>query len=200
MQFKESIKLLSKYKINIVQSKVCTSYKEVLEFSKNCYPIVIKVYSTEVVHKNKAGLIQTGILNENDVLEAYKKLTRIARNSNLKRFEIVVQKEIRGNEFIIGAKYDETFGHIVIFGLGGIYTEILRAISMRVCPINRKVAKDMIKEIANLELNDKSVENLASIIMSVSKMIEKSMVKVIDLNPVIVNENGVFIVDVRLLL
>ena len=113
-----------------------------------------------------------------------------------------------GVEVIIGTKIDDQFGPIVMFGLGGILVEIVKDVSFRVLPVSRFSAEEMIGEIKSAPILDgvrgmKPVDkkSIADLILTVSEIIEAyPIIREMDLNPVIANNDGLSIVDARIIL
>ena len=193
IDYKESLKILNKYRIRPIDTKIYSD-----RATKTLkYPVVLKAYSSAIIHKNKAGLVKTGILNEKELISNYKDIVRILKRIKSKKHEIILQKQVKGKEFIIGAKKDLTFGSVVIFGLGGIYADILKSFAIRINPINKKMAFKMIKDIDN-KISKHNMNKLANIIQKMARLVEKETISEIDLNPVIVNEKDAIIVDVRI--
>lgn len=199
--FKEGVNLLNKYGITLLPSVIIQSKNQLAQFAEKAkYPIVLKVYSPEVIHKYKAGFVKTNIQTKFDLLKSYDNIVKNIKKLKIMNYHIIVQNKIFGNELIIGAKFDETFGYVIIFGLGGIYTEALNKVVMRICPINDKQARGLVSAISDiLHISKASKEKLAKLIMKLSKLINKEKINELDLNPVIVNENGINIVDVRII-
>ncbi len=119
-----------------------------------------------------------------------------------------MQEFFKGREIIIGLKKDETFEHVIMVGIGGIYTEILKDVSFRVCPINLDDADEMLNELKLKKLlegvrGEKRInfKLLNSLLVKVSKLPEKyGDIKEMDINPLIVNSKDAKIVDARIVL
>lgn len=204
LDFNEMSRLLSRYGIRYADSVVITAgakpeniMNDIMK--KKLYPATLKAYSTDIVHKAKEGFVATGIRNSEELLNIYKRFMSLAGQKKLKDIVLVAQKEVRGNEFILGAKYDETFGYVLLFGLGGIYTEALNKVALRICPINEKTAIKMVEEISGKFIADESSKKMiAAMLMKLQKLIQKEKIIELDLNPVIVNASGVHLVDTRM--
>jgi acyl-CoA synthetase (NDP forming) len=119
--------------------------------------------------------------------------------------DILLQKQMkRGIELYIGGMKDPTFGYMVLFGIGGIYVEVFKDISARICPINENDVKDMINELNAKKIilgfrgKQVNIDELSSLIIKVSRMIEKEKIRELDLNPVKADENGCYIIDARI--
>ena len=194
IELREIINLLKKYNLNFVESVVI---KDKNIFDKIKYPIVLKVSSNKIIHKSDCGGVITNINNKKDAVENFNKLKRISKN-------IIAQKMVYGKEIIIGMKKDPQFGPVVMFGLGGIFVEIMKDVVFRICPIEKKEAIEMIKEIKSYSILEGvrgekkvNINKIADIIVKISNLSLKEDINEIDLNPVIINDGGAFIVDAR---
>lgn len=210
LSFSKSKELLDFYNIPQVNQELAFSFDEILNFErKNTYPLILKIASKSLLHKTEEKAVISNIQNRKELRGAWLELEKISKKPEIKKgFEgILVQKMITGVELIVGAKKDKVFGPVVMFGLGGIFTEVYKDTVFRLAPINGKEAKKMIKEIKGYKILEgvrgkKSVdiESLAEVLVGASKLIlEKPEIKEIDLNPVIANEKGAKIVDVKII-
>lgn len=209
MDFIKSKKLVESYGIKFVKGKLVKTKKELVSTAKKLkYPIALKVISEQISHKSDVGGVQLNIRNEKD---AVKKYNLILRNVKKKKPKakiqgIFVQKFIEGKQLIVGGKIDQQFGPTILFGLGGIFVELLKDVSLRICPITRDDAKEMIKEIKGYPIlkgirGEKGInfKELESILMKVNEMMMKEKIKELDLNPLIANEKEVIAVDARVI-
>ncbi|MCD6477842.1 MAG: acetate--CoA ligase family protein [Candidatus Aenigmarchaeota archaeon] len=200
LPFQETEKLIKKYRIPIPRQKLVESLEEAKKFSEKLYPVVMKVYSSKIIHKTDVGGIIVDIRNEEELTEAFKKLMKIKNAEG-----VIIQKYVRGIETIIGGITDEHFGPCVSFGTGGIFTEILNDIEFRVCPITKKDARKMIEEsriyriLSGYRGKKYDINPIVDILLKVAKMIEKEHIKAMDINPIIVEEKKVWAVDVRII-
>jgi succinyl-CoA synthetase beta subunit len=201
LSFIESKRILNKYGVKMIDSIIIKSKKELQGVGKKIrYPLVLKAYSGSVIHKAKEGYTKTNILDKRELEKTYNELMKKLNKVDANEFSIVLQEQMSGMEFIIGAKSDDVFDYAVIFGLGGIYTETLNRISTRICPITKELAKEMVEEVAGKINIDKELkEKLQEIILNVSKLIKEEGIAELDLNPVMVSSKEVNIVDVRML-
>jgi acetyl-CoA synthetase (ADP-forming) len=196
LPFSKSIELLKKYKLGFVNYKVIKNENEIYKLK---YPIAMKIASDKIIHKSDAGGVILNIKNEEQAIESFIKLQKISK-------EIIAQEMVYGKEVIIGMKKDSQFGHVVMFGLGGIFVEVVKDVSFRVCPIDFEEANKMIKDVKAYNIlsgvrGEKSVniKALAEIIVKVSKLSLNEDITEIDLNPVMVNHDRATIVDVRIM-
>jgi acetyltransferase len=163
------------------------------------YPVVMKVIGP--VHKSDVGGVVLNIQNSEEVLSNYDKLMQITDATG-----VLVQPMVSGTELFIGLKKDDDFGHIIFFGLGGIFVEVLKDISYKLLPINNYEAQELIKSIKSYPLiqgirGKKGIDQdrLADILMKVSKLSQiLPEITEMDINPLIATENSIFSVDMRI--
>ncbi|MBL7156226.1 MAG: acetate--CoA ligase family protein [Candidatus Pacebacteria bacterium] len=208
--FEETKKILEKNNIPFVKSKICETEKQAVVFAREIdYPVVLKISSPDIVHKTDVKGIKVGIENQRDLKRAFNDILFSVKNlqPNAKINGILVQKMVFGKEVIIGMKKDVNFGPVLMFGLGGIFVEAIKDISLRVAPIEKTEVGKMIKEIKGFPVlkglrGQKSVnmEGLAKIIYNLSNLcLKEENIQEIDFNPVIVNEKRALVVDARFL-
>ena len=203
--FEETKKLLSKYKIPYGQGEIVKSKTSAFNFAKKfSYPVVLKIYSSNILHKIDIGGVILDIRDEESLFVAWEKISKIAKS---KKADILIQGQEKGIEIIMGAKRDPVFGPIIMFGLGGIFAEVLKDVSFRLAPVTKKEAKEMIKEIKGYKIlkgyrgqEQANLPKLEEILLSLSDLITKeSKVKEVDFNPAIVNNKKAVIVDAKIL-
>lgn len=172
---------------------------------------VMKIVSPEILHKTDAGGVILNVTSEGRAREAYDTLIANAKRYDAKAeiFGVMVTPMLAGGvECIIGSSYDVTFGPTIMFGLGGIFVEVLKDVAFRVAPVNAPEAGRMVREIKGYPLLEgvrgKKGVHVAAIIDAVSKLsymvTELHDVAEVDLNPVFATENGIDIVDARVVL
>src|SRR3989344_5460149 len=136
----ESENFLKEY-LPVARSSLVRDFDEVLRFAnKNNYPIVLKLISEKIIHKTEHKTVAI-VKNEEEMGREFDRLLEFARKKKLKIEGILVQEFLKGKEVIIGLKKDETFEHVIMAGIGGIYAELLRDVSFRVCPITLEDAE-----------------------------------------------------------
>lgn len=203
LEYEKIKRLLLDYKIPFSKTELVQTKKEALKAGKQIgYPVVLKLFSDKGEHKSDKGGVILGINNKKELVCAFNKL------SKLKNDGFLVQEFVQGRELIIGMKRDPQFGPVLLFGLGGIFTEVLKDISMRIAPVNKKEALKMMKETKGFELlkgfrkqNSSNVEKIVKIIVSLSNLaMREESIKEIDFNPVITNEKLALVVDARFLI
>ena len=186
----ESKKLLTEYKIPITKEKVVTTEEDAVAAAAEIgYPVVLKGSGDELSHKTEFNLIALDLRKEDEVREAFKNLTT---NPKVTVNEVLVQQMVKGDrELVIGLTRDAQFGPCVMFGIGGIFTEILKDTAFRVAPLTRWDAMDMMNDIRGKKILDAfrgktavDREVLADILIAVGQIgMEHDAVKEIDINP-----------------
>ena len=207
----DSKDLLKIYGIPIVETKLVKSAKDAGKIAEEFgYPVVLKISSVDILHKSDAGGVKTFLNNKLEVGRAYKEIMKNAKiyNSNARIDGVVVQKHVkRGVEIIVGGVKDEIFGPTVMFGLGGVWIELMKDVSFRLAPVNKKTAKDMIKEIRGYPILGKfrgsegvDINGIAEIIVKISELMANYEIREIDVNPIFARSDSVIAVDARIVL
>jgi hypothetical protein len=193
---KEAENFLEKEDFRIID-RICIKKKTEINniLNKISFPWVMKVSGKQIIHKNKVKGIKLGIKNYNEAIKSFEQLKQI------KGFEgVMIQKQIKGKEFLLGIKKTPEFEQVIAFGAGGIYTEKLKDISFRVYPFGEKDAKEMIKEVKIAKkLNKKIINKIEKNLIQLNKLVQHyPKIKELDINPLIVNEKEAVIVDARI--
>jgi len=208
----EAYELLSKYGIPVPKYSVASSEEEAVKIAKRLgFPLVIKIVSPDIMHKTDIGGIKMNIINPSQVKESYKNIIcNVRKNKPEARINgmLFYKQAPKGVEVIVGMIRDPQFGPTVMFGLGGIFTEILKDVAFRVCPVERTDIEEMLTEIEGIKMLQgyrgqarRDVNAIINIIIRVSKLaLDYSVIKGIDLNPIIVYEKGALVVDAKVLL
>ena len=208
----EAKELLREYGIPVPDFKLIKSEEEITGLAKEInFPIVMKIVSPDIIHKTDAGGVKVGIKDEKEAKTAYqdiiykvKKYKKEAKISGVIAYPMVPQ----GTEIIIGMMKDPHFGPVIMFGLGGIFVEILKDISFRILPIEERDAREMITETKGYEIlkgargkPPRDIRAIEEVLMKVSKLtIGNPEISEIDLNPVFVFKKGLQVVDARMIL
>jgi acetyltransferase len=203
----EALDVLTAYGIPVADYQVIQSKNEIKKaLDKLEGPVALKIISPEISHKSDAGGVLLNLSQPSQVEEAYEKMKRLDQKNSS---GVLVQKMIRdGREVIFGAKRDPSFGPVVLFGLGGIYVEILKETSLRVAPINRSEAEEMISELKAANIlkgvrgqEPSDINALVENLLRLSQlMVDFPEIEGIDINPVMVLQKGAVAVDARILL
>jgi acyl-CoA synthetase (NDP forming) len=208
----ESKELLGQAGINVNDTRLATSRSEAVSISKQLgFPVAMKIASPDIVHKNDVGGVRLGLETPEQVEKAYDEILRnISQQHPQARVPgVSVQKmSPPGIEVIIGMSKDAQFGPVLMFGLGGLWVEILEDVSIRVTPITRRDAGEMIREIKGYKLltgyrgqEPVDISGLEDMLLAVSEFVEGNpIVREIDLNPVIARSDGDVAVDARVVL
>jgi acetate---CoA ligase (ADP-forming) subunit beta len=155
------------------------------------FPCVMKVCSSEAAHKTELGLIRVGVRSEQEAMTAYAEISAAMGESSA----VLIQEYVKGQrELMVGMNRDPQFGPCVLFGLGGIFAEILEDVSFRMAPITMHDALDMMQDIRGHRILEAvrgmeavNRETLGRILMQVGTIgMENPQVKEIDVNPLII--------------
>jgi acyl-CoA synthetase (NDP forming) len=195
--------LLKNYAIKTTTYQIVKNIGD-LKKIKIPFPVAIKLCSSKILHKTDVGGVKLDIKDSKELEQVFKKFRKKFPTENL----LIEHMEKKGVEIIVGLIQDPTFGLTIMFGTGGIFTELYKDVSFRVVPIESYDAVDMIEEIKgrkllegfrNIKANKKLVIDL---LLKVSKMGEELInhIDQMDLNPVFVYEKGICVVDAKLIL
>jgi acyl-CoA synthetase (NDP forming) len=208
----ESKRILKQAGISVVETRLAKTQKEAVSLSQKMgFPVVLKIASPEVTHKSDSGGVKLSLSNAAEVKKAYDEILKKVKKQYPRAavYGVSVQKMARpGTEVIIGTSKDPQFGPVIMFGLGGIFVEILKDVSFRVIPVEARDAQEMIQEIKGYPLlkgyrgkEAASITALVEIILKISKFIEQnSQVKELELNPIFAYRNKAVAVDARIIL
>jgi acyl-CoA synthetase (NDP forming) len=167
------------------------------------FPVVVKADSKSIVHKSDVGGVAVNLKDGNAVRSAVEEMEGIFEAEDLRFF---VQKYLPGGlEVIVGAKAEEGLGHLVMFGIGGIYVEVLEDVAFKLSPVTAVEAWEMLSSIKGAALlrgarGEKGVneEEIVEVIQRISQLVtELPMIQEMDLNPIIAYEDRVSVVDAR---
>jgi acyl-CoA synthetase (NDP forming) len=208
----ESKELIQESGIPIVETRLAGSKAEAVRIAQAMgLPAVLKIVSPDVVHKSNVGGVKIGLKSLAQVRAAYDSILSSTRAAvpSASILGVSVQKMAEpGIEVILGATKDPQFGHVIMFGLGGVLVEMLRDVSMRLVPLTARDARVMIREIKSLPLlqgyRQYSACDLGSLeeaVLNLSQFLEKHPdIKELDLNPVLCYPKGLVAVDARVVL
>jgi acyl-CoA synthetase (NDP forming) len=210
----EGQRLMEASGIPLPQTRVARSLNEAVAIADETgYPVVMKVVSRDILHKSDAGGVALDLENREEVVDAYQAIMRNCRERvpGARIDGIEVCEMVRsGVELIVGARRDASFGPIVMFGLGGIYVEVMKDVTFRAAPLNRTEAVEMMKEIRAYPLllgvrgeERKDIPSVVDTIIRLGTIIAQCpSISDIEVNPLIVYEQGAGAraVDVRVLL
>ena len=175
------------------------------------FPVVMKISSPDILHKTDIGGVRLGIASRKDSKEAFTDITANARKLMPSAFikGVTVYETVpAGKEVILGITYDRTFGHMVMFGLGGIYVEVLRDVSFRIVPVSLSDAYNMIGEIRSIQLlkgvrgeKPADINIIAESIVRLSRLASDfPVILELDINPLVIHEKGATALDARIII
>ncbi|MGV8059763.1 MAG: acetate--CoA ligase family protein [Smithellaceae bacterium] len=203
----EAKQVLTSYGIPVTQEILVEKRESVEKAAQEIgYPLVMKGCSAEIAHKTEKGLIHVDIRSAAEALTAFDEITAGMQGYS---GAVLIQQMIKGRrELVMGMTRDNQFGPCVMFGLGGIFTEILHDIAFRKAPLEKEDALEMMQEIKahkildgarGMEAVDKGI--LADMLINVGRIgLEIEQVLEIDLNPVIISGNKPVVVDALMIL
>jgi acetate---CoA ligase (ADP-forming) subunit beta len=208
----EAKQLLKQAGLNVVETKLARSEDEAIAISRELgFPVVLKIASADVVHKTDAGGVKLNLKTSAQVAKAYEDIMKSVKDKypEAKVLGVSVQKMAKpGVEVIIGMSKDPQFGPVIMFGLGGVWVEVLKDVSFRIVPLEPRDAREMIQEIKGKALLEGyrgqeavDISNLEKMILKVSSFVNQhAEIKELDLNPVFAYKDGAVAVDARIVL
>jgi acyl-CoA synthetase (NDP forming) len=208
----ESRDILQRYGLPLPQAALIHSVDEISEAAlKIPYPMAMKVVCPDIIHKSDAGGIKLNLRGEAEVQKAFEEIMANACKVTTRDRvlgALISPMVAEGQECIIGMIRDPQFGPVIMFGLGGIFVEVLKDVSFRVAPLADEDIDEMIKEIKGYKVLTgirgeklKDIDAIRRILAKLSDMaIDNPEIQEIDLNPVIIHEKGASIVDSRMII
>ncbi len=210
----EGYEVLEAYGFPTPKSILCTTEQECINAARQTgYPLVMKIVSPDIIHKSDAGGVKVGIKTDDELRNSFRTITENALKykSDAKVKGVLVQEMVKSaKETILGASQDPTFGPVIMFGLGGIYVEVLKDVVFRIVPIDEQEAIDMVESIKTIKLlkgvrGEKSsdLRAIADSLQRLSQLVvDFPEIKEFDINPLLVLEEGkgARVVDARIIL
>ena len=208
----ESKELVREAGIAVNETRLARSRDEAISMSNQLgYPVVLKIASPGIIHKSDAGGVKLGMKTAEEVAKAYDAILNsiVQKYPNALIQGIAVQKAARpGVEVIVGMSKDAQFGPVLMFGLGGIFVEVLKDVSFRIVPLTKKDASSLIREIKGYPLLEGfrgsepvDVSSLEGLLLKLSDFVERyPEIKELDLNPIFAYRDGNLAVDARVIL
>jgi len=203
----ESKQILSAYQIPVTREFLVNTESELIHAANEIgYPLVLKGSSGDIIHKTEQKLVRMDIRNDDEAGIAFKDIMAVLNGTG---GGVLVQELVKGQrELVMGMTRDRQFGVSVMFGLGGIFTEILEDVAFRLAPLDIRDALDMMEEIRGRRIleNIRGMEaadlnQLAKILIQVGRIgIEHDIIKEIDINPVIISEDKGIAADALIVL
>jgi acetyltransferase len=198
------------YGFNLPKTLLATTSLEASDFAEKLgFPVVMKIASPDILHKTDVGGVKVGLKSKDEVIRAFDDIMISARRyfPDAEIWGVTIQQMLPpGKDVIIGSVKDPQFGHMIMFGLGGIYVEVLKDVSFRIVPVSEIDAINMIKEIKSFKLlsgtrGEKGVDQNAIVdaILRVSNLVtDFPEIVELDINPLRVFEEGAVAIDMRL--
>jgi acetyltransferase len=210
----EARDVMESYGLRLPQSHLARSADEAVRLAGEIgYPVVLKIASPDILHKSDLGAVKVGLSNSTDVRDAYDLIEFRARryNPNADIWGVLVQEMIvGGKEVIIGMSRDPQFGPLLMFGLGGIYVEVMKDVVFRIAPVDRNEAREMVQGIRSFLLlkgvrgePPADIDAIIDTILRVSQLVtDFPEIVELDVNPLIVHEagQGATLLDARMIL
>ena len=204
----ESKQVLALYNLPVTREELVSSPEDLLKAADQIgYPLVIKGCSAEMAHKTEKGLIRVDVRNDEEATTAFREIS--AAMNGASDGAVLVQQLVKGKrELVVGLIRDAQFGPCVMFGLGGIFTEILKDTVFRVAPLEKQDALEMMQEIKACKILEAirgmapaDKDMLAEMLMTVGRIgVENDRIKEIDINPVIISGGKPVAVDALIVL
>ncbi|MEX1996882.1 MAG: 4-hydroxybutyrate--CoA ligase [Nitrosopumilaceae archaeon] len=202
--------VLRAYGFPVPKSILAKKDKEAIQAAKKIgFPVVMKIASPQIIHKSDAGGVKVGLKNPKEVRVAFKEIIKNAKKYDKKAMikGVLVQEMVKGGkETIIGSKLEPGFGPVVMFGMGGIYVEVLKDVTFRLAPVTDTEVDEMISSIKTIKLlqgvrgeKPSDTKKLSECIQRLSQLVtDFKEIKELDMNPVLVFEKGCKVVDIRI--
>ncbi len=208
----EGQEVLKAYGVPLPKSILAAKDREAVTAAKKIgYPVVMKIASPQIIHKSDAGGVKVGVKTPQEVKKAFKEIIKNAKRYDKKATikGVLVQEMVKGGkETIVGSKQELGFGPVVMFGMGGIYVEVLKDVTFRIAPVTDTESEEMITNIKTNKLlqgvrgeKPSDMQKLSECIQKISQLVtDFAEIKELDLNPVLVFEKGkgCKVVDVRI--
>ena len=200
------------YGISVPKFKLAKNEIEAVKLAMSIgFPIVLKIVSPDIIHKSDVGGVVVDIKNAEEVRSGYRRIMDNVKkhNPNANIVGMLVQEMApAGTEVIVGSIKDPQFGPALMFGLGGVFVEVLRDVTFRIAPVNEDEAAEMISEVKAFPLlkgyrntPPADLKAIVKVLVNTSKLVlDNPEIKELDLNPIIVYEKGAKTVDARIIL
>jgi acetyltransferase len=203
------------YDFTIVPSTLAATADEAVAAAEQIgYPVVMKISGPKILHKTDVGGVKLNLSDADSVRQAYNNMITTVKDKmgeDIELWGVLVQKMLKpGKETILGVTRDPRFGPLLMFGLGGIYTEALRDVSFRLAPIRENVAAEMIKDIRSYRLLQgfrgeppSDIDGITDCLLRLSQLVtDHPEINELDINPLIVyaKGEGAVVADARIIL
>ncbi len=208
----ESKQILADAGIPVAIAQLAKTADEAAKLAdKAGFPAVLKIVSPEITHKSDIGGVKLGLGSADEVKKAFEEIVTAAKKAEPKAHidGVAVQKMApAGAEVIVGMSKDPQFGPVLMFGLGGIFVEVLKDVAFRIVPLEPRDAKQMVREIKGFPVLEgvrgqppADLAALEGLILKLSEFVEAHPeIEELDLNPVFAYADGVIAVDARIVI
>jgi acyl-CoA synthetase (NDP forming) len=208
----EAMKVLEAYGFPVLRSELAANHEELVRACREVgFPLVMKIASPDILHKTEMGGVEVGVPNQETADQVFERMMATARQRypQAHLWGVNVQQlAARGREVILGTTRDPKFGPIVMFGLGGIYTEALKDVTFRLAPLRQLSARHMLEQIRGRKILEgirgeppvdfhalqECLERLSQLV------IEFPVIEELDINPLIAYAEGAAVADARIIL
>ena len=203
----EVYSILNSYNIPLSDWAVVKNSDEaIITSNKIGFPVVIKADSDQIIHKSDVGGVVLNVCNNEQVIKVVQEMQQKFKVNNLKFF--IQKQQLKALELIVGAKKEQGLGHVIMFGLGGIFVEIFKDVTFNITPVSNTEANEMLDNIKAVKLingyrGSEGVNKnmLADVLQRVSKLVtENPEIKELDINPIFAYKDKVCAVDARIIL
>jgi len=208
----EAKAICMEYNIPVTTFKLAKNEEEAATFANQIgFPVVLKIVSPEIIHKSDAGGVRVNLKSATEVRSAYVRIVENAKkyNPEAKIIGVLVQEMApQSTEVIVGAIKDPQFGQTLMFGLGGIFVELLKDVTFRIAPLTREDAHEMVTKVKAYPLltgyrntPPADLDAIIKVLLNTSKLVmDYPEIKELDLNPIMAYQKGVKTVDARIIL
>lgn len=203
--------ILEEYGVSVPDYALATSPKEAASAAKKMgFPLVMKVVSPQILHKTDVGGVKVGLQKPGEVKKTFTDMNKRLSGGDAEVKGILLEKMVpKGVELIVGVQNDPQFGPVIMVGMGGIMTEVMKDVAFRMLPITTSDAKSMLDELRGSVLLKGFRGSEAIDIKMLSKMLVKigkmavdnaDYINSIDFNPVVVYPKSYYVVDAKIIL
>ncbi|QTA80107.1 CoA-binding domain-containing protein [Desulfonema limicola] len=208
----EAKQILREAGIKCTDTQLAETKEQAVALSEKMgWPVVLKISSVDITHKSDAGGVKVNLKNKAEVEQAFDNIMTSCRAAcpDAGIEGVAVQAMAKpGTEVIIGMTKDPSFGPVLMFGLGGIFVELLKDVAFRIVPLEKKDASEMINEIKGKKLlegyrgqDPADIPFLENMLLKLSELVDKTGdIAEIDMNPVFAYKQGAVVVDARIIL
>jgi acyl-CoA synthetase (NDP forming) len=208
----EAYAVCDQYGIRVPPFKLVETLDDAIDAAKVVgYPVVLKVVSAKILHKSDIGGVMLGVSSDAVLEQSYARLVENVRKAapGIRNPSVLVQKMMPSTtELVLGAIRDKLFGPVVMFGLGGIYVEVLKRVGFRLAPFGVEQARELIHDTLPPQLiagargrNKMNVDAIAGTLVSLGRLLEEQpQIEQVDLNPCLALDDGCMAVDARIIL